>query len=53
MALGVAGLVAQGDTVIDGADDASISYPSFWEHLAYLSGEGPAQEGREERPGDS
>ena len=53
MALGVAGLVAQGDTVIDGADDASISYPSFWEHLAYLSGEGPAQESREDRPGDS
>ena len=39
MALGVAGLVAQGDTVISGAEDASISYPSFWEHLAGLSGE--------------
>ena len=58
MALGVAGLVAHGETVIDGADDASISYPSFWEHLAYLSGEGQAREGmsqeaRAEQPGDN
>jgi 3-phosphoshikimate 1-carboxyvinyltransferase len=40
MALGVAGLVSPGETVINGAEDASISYPTFWEHLASLSGNG-------------
>ena len=38
MALGVAGLLAQGETTINGAEDASISYPEFWEHLDLLSG---------------
>ena len=38
MALGVAGLLAQEETTIDGAEDASISYPDFWEHLDLLSG---------------
>lgn len=38
MALGVAGLVSTGETIINGAEDASISYPTFWEHLALLSG---------------
>ena len=37
MALGVAGLLAQGETTINGAEDASISYPDFWEHLDLLS----------------
>ena len=41
MALGVAGLVSRGETTIDGAEDASISYPGFWEDLALLSGQGP------------
>jgi 3-phosphoshikimate 1-carboxyvinyltransferase len=36
MALGVAGLLADGETVIDGADAASISYPDFWKHLEAL-----------------
>ncbi|PKB84323.1 MAG: 3-phosphoshikimate 1-carboxyvinyltransferase [SAR202 cluster bacterium Io17-Chloro-G9] len=40
MALGVAGLVSQGETAINGAEDASISYPTFWEHLGLLSGNG-------------
>ena len=40
MALGVAALVSRGETTIEGAEDASISYPSFWEDLALLSGEG-------------
>jgi len=40
MALGVAGLISPGETVINGAEDASISYPTFWEHLALLSGNG-------------
>ena len=39
MALGVAGLLAEGETTINGAEDASISYPDFWEHLDLLSGE--------------
>ncbi|PKB78885.1 MAG: 3-phosphoshikimate 1-carboxyvinyltransferase [SAR202 cluster bacterium Io17-Chloro-G9] len=37
MALGVAGLLAQGETTIGGAEDASISYPEFWEHLDRIS----------------
>ena len=40
MAMAVAGLAASGDTVIHGAEDASISYPSFWEHLSALTGDG-------------
>ncbi len=40
MALGVAGLISRGTTTIDGAEDASISYPGFWEDLALLSGAG-------------
>ncbi len=39
MALAVAGLVAQGDTVVEGAEAADVSYPQFWEHLRGLSGE--------------
>ena len=39
MAMAVAGLAASGDTVIHGAEDASVSYPTFWEHLASLTGE--------------
>ncbi len=33
MALGVAGLLARGQTVIRGAKAAVVSYPSFWDHL--------------------
>jgi 3-phosphoshikimate 1-carboxyvinyltransferase len=33
MMLGVAGLVAEGETVIDGAEAAAVSYPSFWDGL--------------------
>ena len=40
MALAVAGLLAQGTTTVHGADAAAVSYPSFWEHAAMLSGEG-------------
>jgi 3-phosphoshikimate 1-carboxyvinyltransferase len=36
MALAVAGMVAEGETVLSGAEAVSISYPSFWEHLAEL-----------------
>ena len=38
MSLAVAGLLAQGETTVQGAGAASVSYPSFWEHLAQLSG---------------
>jgi 3-phosphoshikimate 1-carboxyvinyltransferase len=37
MAFAVAGLVADGDTLIDGAEWADISYPGFFRELATLS----------------
>ncbi len=39
MTLGIAGLVSSGTTTISAAETASISYPSFWEHLESLGGE--------------
>jgi len=36
MALGVAGLVARGETVIDGAESIPVSYPSFVEDMRKL-----------------
>lgn len=33
MVLGIAGLVAAGETIIQGADAVVISYPSFWQEL--------------------
>jgi 3-phosphoshikimate 1-carboxyvinyltransferase len=36
MSLGVAGLLAQGETTIHGAETAAKSYPEFWQHLASL-----------------
>ena len=38
MSLAVAGLAASGDTIIHGAEDASVSYPVFWQHLESLLG---------------
>lgn len=38
MALGVAGLLASGETVVQGAECAAVSYPSFWDHMALLTG---------------
>ena len=40
MAMAVAGLAASGETTIHGAEDASVSYPTFWEHLSSLTGDG-------------
>ncbi len=41
MALAICGLLADGDTSVGGAADASVSYPDFWEHLELLAnGEG-------------
>jgi 3-phosphoshikimate 1-carboxyvinyltransferase len=34
MAFGVAALVADGDSVIEGAEAASVSFPEFWDTLA-------------------
>jgi 3-phosphoshikimate 1-carboxyvinyltransferase len=36
MALAVAGLIADGNTEIDGAECVEISYPDFFDHLEYL-----------------
>lgn len=36
MALAVAGLLAEGDTAIEGADSVEISYPGFWDQLEAL-----------------
>ncbi|SHK70831.1 3-phosphoshikimate 1-carboxyvinyltransferase [Rhodothermus profundi] len=38
MAMGVAGLVAAGETLIEGADCVRISFPDFWEVLNHLAG---------------
>lgn len=37
MAMGIAGLLASGTTMIHGADIASVSFPDFWSQLAALS----------------
>ena len=41
MALAVAGLVAGGETTVDGAEAASVSYPGFWTDLDRLVGDIP------------
>ena len=33
MALGVAGLLAEGETTVDGAQAATVSYPRFWQDM--------------------
>jgi 3-phosphoshikimate 1-carboxyvinyltransferase len=50
MALGVAGLLARGETVIEEAEAAQVSYPGFWSDLAQLAGGEPGQ-GTEQREG--
>jgi 3-phosphoshikimate 1-carboxyvinyltransferase len=37
MALGIAGLIAEGETTISDAEVVDISYPEFWEDMARLS----------------
>jgi 3-phosphoshikimate 1-carboxyvinyltransferase len=39
MSMAIAGLLASGETVVNGSDAASISYPSFWQHLGHVTGE--------------
>jgi 3-phosphoshikimate 1-carboxyvinyltransferase len=41
MLLGVAGLLARGETVVSGAEDVAVSYPSFWDDMAALTGGKP------------
>ena len=38
MSLGVAGLLAKGETVVRDAQAATVSYPEFWQHLESLAG---------------
>lgn len=42
MSLGVAGLLAEGETTVRDADAATVSYSEFWQHLSLLAG-GDAQ----------
>ena len=37
MAMAVCGLLADGETQVHGAQDASVSYPGFWEDLDLLA----------------
>ena len=38
MTMGIAGTISDGETAIDGADAADISYPTFWSTLDSVSG---------------
>ena len=40
MAVSVAGLLARGETTVDGAEAAAVSYPGFWQQMASLAGKG-------------
>ena len=37
MTMGIAGTIADGETTIEGADAADVSYPAFWETLDLVS----------------
>lgn len=39
MTMGIAGTIADGETTIDGADAADVSYPTFWGTLESVSGQ--------------
>ena len=51
MTLAVAGLLASGETLIQGAEAADVSYPDFWAHLRLLTGadQEPAAQGASRR----
>ena len=38
MTMGIAGTIADGETTVDGADAADVSYPTFWGTLNSVSG---------------
>jgi 3-phosphoshikimate 1-carboxyvinyltransferase len=44
MALGVAGLLARGETVVEEMEAAEVSYPGFWSDLNRLASREPAKE---------
>ena len=44
MSLAVAGMLADGETIIDGSESVDVSYPQFWDHLSSL-GDIPAEAG--------
>ena len=44
MSLAVAGMLADGETIIDGSESVGVSYPQFWDHLSSL-GDIPAEAG--------
>jgi 3-phosphoshikimate 1-carboxyvinyltransferase len=33
MALAVAGLLADGETIVDNAESVAVSYPAFWQDM--------------------
>ena len=37
MTLGIAGLLARGETIVEGAEAAQVSYPDFWQDLEALT----------------
>ncbi|MDX1429259.1 MAG: 3-phosphoshikimate 1-carboxyvinyltransferase, partial [Rhodothermales bacterium] len=39
MAMAIAGLLAEGETVIRGANAASVSFPGFWDEVRKLAGQ--------------
>jgi 3-phosphoshikimate 1-carboxyvinyltransferase len=45
MAMGVASLVARGETTLYHPDCAAVSFPNFWEVLARTAGEASMEQG--------
>jgi 3-phosphoshikimate 1-carboxyvinyltransferase len=39
MTMGIAGLLARGETAVTGAEAASVSYPEFWDSIRALQGD--------------
>ena len=37
MTMAIAGLAARGETVVDGAEAAGISYPGFWDTMSSIT----------------
>jgi 3-phosphoshikimate 1-carboxyvinyltransferase len=52
MSFAVAGLIAEGETLIHGAEWADISFPGFFQLLSQLSGGAVSVSGEERRPGE-
>jgi len=52
MSFAVAGLIAEGETFIHGAEWADISFPGFFQLLSRLSGGAVSVRGEERQPGE-